>query len=321
LSSRDGIHILKYRGTGPIARLNRGASRLAGPAEDWRAFSLSGEEITVDFAEYLSAAVIGALEDGVKPAAHDGGLNYFNKLCRRGVRRNWSKLDGARFLVEYHRCIAAAAKRGYVVDKYFASQAALFRNHDPAQIVADRKAIRDEWKQKKVYLHPQVVEALLHTAEEVNHSWSAFRTKYLLLPNNPDSESLEDWLPAHAALDGLKWVGSPTAWYLIRNLYGAPVFKPDVHICAIARHFFGRAESPLDAMSEKVHELWEEVCRGVDTKLAAASGDLMGMREWWDRLCESGGFRGVHLGEVDFILWLHRSKTKKPANDGDQELC
>lgn len=82
-------------------------------------------------------------------------------------------------------------------------------------------------------------------------------------------------------------VGQATAWYLIRNLYGAPVFKPDIHICAIASHFFPETDDPLSAMSAAVCDLWENVC-------------------------EDKRFLPVHLGETDYVLWFYRRRTGLP---------
>jgi endonuclease III len=133
-----------------------------------------------------------------------------------------------------------------------------------------------------------MVEAIFGTAElMVARTWESFKAEYLLLPPNPQSESLTDWRPAHAALDSLPMVGEATAWYMLRNLYGAPVFKPDVHICAIAKHFFPQAEAPLEAMTVAVRELWEHVCQ--EKRLLP-----------------------VHMGEVDFVLWWYRQSTGVP---------
>jgi hypothetical protein len=230
----------------------------------------------MDFAVYLRIALARALEDAEK--GHDNGdLEYFNKLCRRGVYRNWLALDPVQFLKDYHRCIAAVAKRAAVVEENWDRQVTLFRNHDAARIAADQDTIWDEWEQDKCYLSPRMVGAVVNTATLLTRSWADFKSEYLRTPPNPETESLRDWYPAHAAIDRLPMVGEATAWYLIRNLYGAPVFKPDVHICAIARHFFPHAEFPLDAMSEAVRELWGQVCR-------------------------EGCFLPIHLGEVDSVV-------------------
>jgi hypothetical protein len=235
---------------------------------------------------YLRAAFARALEDSEKERDH-GDLMYFNEVCRRGVSHNWSVLDPVQFLSAYHRCIAAAAKQAAVVEKNWDRQVALFRRHDAARIVADEDKIWEEWEQDKCYLSPRMVGAVITTAALIDRSWSSFKSEYLLLPGNPESESLEDWYPAHAALDYLPMVGEATAWYLIRNLYGAPVFKPDVHIWAIAHHFFPDAKSPLDSLSRAVRELWREIC--LDYR-----------------------FLPVHLGEVDYIMWWYRQNTGLP---------
>ena len=97
---------------------------------------------------------------------------------------------------------------------------------------------------------------------------------------------MEDWLSAYSALDRLPMVGDAIAWYLIRNLYGAPFFKPDLHINAIKRHFFGNGD--LNEMSATVRQLWPQVC--TDSRLAR-----------------------VHLGVVDYVLWWYRMNTGRPA--------
>ena len=183
-----------------------------------------------------------------------------------------------------------------MLGKYWDSQLSLFRQHDPARIVADQAAIRREWQEENRYLNSKTVEAMIMTAGLVNRSWDAFKGEYLPLPENPESELLSDWLPSHAALDRLPRVGFAVAWFLIRNLYGAPFFKPDLHINVIAHHFFKRAASPLEAMSMSVRESWEGVCR--DERL-----------------------KPVHLGEVDYILWWHRSNTGLPEAQSPVSCC
>jgi hypothetical protein len=240
----------------------------------------------MNFTDYLAGALARALEDERQRLDH-GDLEYFNRLCRQGVYKNWSALDPKLFLKNYHRCVAAVAKKVAVVEKNWPKQVALFRHHDPARIVRERDVIWEEWKVDKCYLSPKMVEAVIATAELINCSWDDFKGRYLLLPKNPETESLKDWARAHAALDDLPMVGKATAWYLIRNLYGARVFKPDVHINAIASHFFPNVESPLDAMADAVRVQWKQVCHD-------------------DR------FPTVHLGVVDYILWWYRAATGLP---------
>src|SRR5205814_8866719 len=116
----------------------------------------------------------------------------------------------------------------------------------------------------------------------VASDWKAFKRDYLLLPENPETESLDDWWPGYSALDRLPMVGDAIAWYLIRNLYGAPFFKPDLHIKGIEKQFFGNGN--LDAMSAEVRRLWPRVC--TDSRIAR-----------------------VHLGVADYILWWYRRQT------------
>lgn len=244
------------------------------------------EAVETSFADYLKAAwtqVQMAAESGTE----NGDLAYFNGLCRRGVRANWSALEPKSFLENYHRCIAVIAKRVAVVEKFLPSQVVLFRDHDAARIIAEQESIWDEWKKKKRFMNSKMVNAMIETSKLLNGRWDWFKGKYLRMPVNPESESLTDWMHVHQSLDQLPMVGWANAWYLIRNLYGAPVFKPDVHICAIAGYFFPNAEEPLTAMSQAVRELWED-------------------------LCDNERFLPVHLGEIDYILWWYRQATGLP---------
>ena len=87
---------------------------------------------------------------------------------------------------------------------------------------------------------------------------------------------------------GYPWLEDAIAWYLIRNLYGAPFFKPDLHIRAIEQHFFGNGD--LGELSARVRQLWPKVCR--DSRLAP-----------------------VHLGVVDHVLWWYRQSMRDPPDD------
>jgi hypothetical protein len=81
-------------------------------------------------------------------------------------------------------------------------------------------------------------------------------------------------------------VGDAIAWFLIRDLYGGRFFKPDVHILAIARHFFSGGD-PLKELTDAVRQEWKSIC--TDKR-----------------------FLPVHLGEVDLILWWYRRRTGIP---------
>jgi hypothetical protein len=236
------------------------------------------------FHDYLAAAWAKARQEAEE-------IEFFHTLCRTGVSENHQKLEQLRFLEAYHRCIAVIAKRADVVEMHWDNQVVLFRNHDVSRIVHEQARIRREWSNKKCFLSPKMVDAMIRTGKLLDESgWKVFKARYLLLPENPESESLEDWAPAHGALDILPMVGNATAWYLIRNLYGARVFKPDVFICRITDHFFPGAKSPWDALAQAVHEAWDQVCHE-------------------DR------FRPVHLGEVDYVLWWYARKTGLPSSN------
>lgn len=241
---------------------------------------------STSFADYLKSAWTQAREDAAS-GKDNGDLEHFHALCRRDVLANWSALTPVSFLESYHRCVAAVAKEAATVEKNLPRQVALFRNHDARRIVDEGDAIRAEWRRSPQYLSPKMVEAVIGTAALIAGRWEQFRAECLVLPSNPETESLQDWAAAHAALDRLPMVGEATAWYLIRNLYGARVFKPDVHILAIAWHFFPQAATPLEAMSQAVGELWKAVC-------------------------DDKRFLPVHLGEVDYVLWRYRKTTGSP---------
>jgi hypothetical protein len=130
-----------------------------------------------------------------------------------------------------------------------------------------------------------MLDAVIATATKVAGGWGAFKVEYLLLPDNPDSELLDDWWQSYSKLDDLPMVGRAIAWYLIRNLYGAPFFKPDLHINAIVKHFFG--PDRLSEMSRAVRQLWPKVC-------------------------DDPRWPVVHLGVADYMLWWYRQSTGEP---------
>jgi hypothetical protein len=165
---------------------------------------------------------------------------------------------------------------------------ALFRQCKAADVVRDAENIRAEWAAKKRDLNSKMLEAVIATATEVAEGWDAFKREYLPLPAKPESESLDDWWRAYSARDRLPMVGWALSWYLIRNLYGAPFFKPDLHINAIVKHFFGPDKLP--EMSSAVRHLWPEVC--ADPRWPV-----------------------VHLGVADYILWWYRQSTNDPPDE------
>jgi hypothetical protein len=247
-------------------------------------------EVKICFTDYLKDAWDRTRQDADK-GCDNGDLEYVNRLCRRGVLANWSDLEPKTFLETYHRCIAVISRKVAVVETFLPSQVALFRNHDAARIMAEQESIWDEWSKERRCLNHKMVNAMIETSKLLNGCWDEFRHKYLPMPENPESESLDDWQSVHSALDRLRMVGPATAWYLIRNLYGAPAFKPDVHICAIATYFFPNTENSLT------------------TSLTALSESA---RKLWAKMCDDKRFLPVHLGEVDYILWWYRQATGLP---------
>ena len=237
------------------------------------------------FREYLQAAHDRATQDQASRADH-GELHTIHERCRRGVQANWEALTAASFFTQYFWCTGSAGKRYEVRLQYLDAQVELLRGLDPAAVARDGDLIRAEWKEERRYLRPEVVEAIIQVAGQLS-DWDKFKESYLLLPDNPETGLTTDWLAAYWRLRKLPWVGFATSWYLIRNLYGARVFKPDVHILDITEFFFGPEALPQGALAQAVLQYWPEVC---------STPELL----------------ETHLGEVDYVLWWYRSWTKLP---------
>jgi hypothetical protein len=239
------------------------------------------------FHEYLRLAVERARNDEAH-GADDRQLQWINCHCRRGVRANADRITSASFLEDYLWCVGSTQKDYTVRARHWNGQVALFRDCDAHQIVADACAIQAEWAASKRYLSPKSVTAMLDVATRIKDmGWEPFRAEYLFLPADPEAETPAAWSATYWALRELKGVGHAISWYLIRNLFGGPFFKPDVHIEVIAWHFFGDEEDPVEAMASAVRQVWPRVCS--DRRLLPA-----------------------HLGEVDYILWWHRRNTGLP---------
>ena len=241
---------------------------------------------TVPFREYLQKAHDRAIQD--RANKEDGrNLDTIHKRCRNGVKANWEDLDAVTFFRQYFQCTGAAGKKYVVRERFRDAQVELFRGLDPTAVARDGDQIRKEWKEKRRYLHPEVVKAIIQVAGQLA-DWDQFKASYLLLPDNPETELTTDWLAAYWRLRKLPWVGFATSWYLIRNLYGARVFKPDVHILDITEFFFGPEALPQDDLAEAVLRYWPEVCS----------------TPW---------LLPTHLGELDYILWWYRVWEKEPV--------
>jgi hypothetical protein len=245
--------------------------------------------MAITFRTYLKNAVALGLKDSAK--GDDGGLLWIHKRCRRGVRANWKALTADGFLAEYLWCVAGIQVKYKILDKYYPKQLELFRQCNPAEIVAEARAIRRSWESEKRALNRKKFDAFMKTAADVAAGWDAFKEKHLPLPPDPKSESMADWWGVFNGLDSLPMVGEAVAWYLIRNLLGGPFFKPDLHIRPIARHFFGpgNLEEQLDRMTAAVRELWPQVC-------------------------PDERFKPVHMGEADYFLWWYRRTTGDPPD-------
>ena len=239
------------------------------------------------FESYLVAAFDRCLQDE-NHSTDDGNLALTNKLCRAGVLQNWEQLTACRFVAEFAWCVGSVQKPWERHVRFFPLQEKLFRYFHPNTIVAEERLIRREWKSNKCDLNLKMVKAVIGVAQEIVASgWDSFKEQRLLLPNDPDTLDPDDWkLPLKELMD-FPQVGPALSLFMLRTFYGAPFFKPDIHIIAIANHFFGNHRQPIMAMTDAVRQLWPKVC----TK---------------------SRFLPVHIGEVDYILWWYRRSTGKP---------
>ncbi len=253
-----------------------------------------------DFESYLATALDHAVRRADEGTDH-GELDGVVALCAAGVSENFRRLQPERFLVQLLWCIGSQQKdyevrmRARPGGSHWKRQRRLFRQGVPSRIAAQADSIREEHAADKRYLRPAWVEALIAEARHiVDEEWPGYRSRVLPLPADPESERLDAWYPTVRALDRLPWVGEITAWYLLRNLLGAPVFKPDIHIVAIAWHYFGDDDDPLAAMTEATRQAWPRVCEAAGVAKRVLS---------------------PHLGVVDFILWWYRRETGLPLAD------
>jgi len=242
---------------------------------------------TQTFRAYLKKAVDRALKDEAEGNDNDN-LKWFSELARRGVHRSWDDLTPEHFLEQFLWCVGSIQKRYATHERHFPDQMVLFRKCNATAIAHDAEKIRAEWAAKKCDLNGKMLQAVIATATKMAGGWDTFKAEYLPLPTNPESESLDDWWAAYSALDRLPMVGWAISWYLIRNLYGAPFFKPDLHINAIVKHFFGPGK--LTELSSAVRDLWPKVC--ADPR--------------WPM---------VHLGVADYMLWWYRQSTNDPPDN------
>jgi len=247
---------------------------------------------------YLRRGFKGYIEDAVALFASDlivdanlrHDFDAFEKLCRSSVAANHAALDASTFMRQVIWTIGSTQKRYEVRMRYWDAQQALFRSGDPDIIRDQEKSIRAEWKKAKVYLSPKQFDAILAIGKSVaTASWPAFKRSYLLLPQDPTADSCAAWNDAHWALRELPQVGYAISYYLLRNLYGAPFLKPDVHILAIANSYFGNATDPLAALQSELHKCWSD-----------ASARLPRLRP-------------IHMGLCDYVLWWYRQRTGLPA--------
>jgi len=207
------------------------------------------------------------------------------------VLANWTALTPRLFLEQYLRCVGSIQKKYATHELHFPAQMRLFRECSAAKIARDAELIWAEWQSEKCDLNGRMVKAVIDTARRVAEGWRSFKEEFLPLPDHPQAEEMDAWWPAYYALDRLPMVGDAIAWYLIRNLYGAPFLKPDLHIKAIAAHFFGAGG--VEEMAALTRRLWPEICR--EPRLLP-----------------------VHLAEGDYFLWWYRQATGEPAGIGQR---
>jgi hypothetical protein len=242
------------------------------------------------FPEYLKAAIEMAVSDEAIEA-DNGELQCIHKRCRSGVRNNHENLNSTTFMKEYLWCVGSIQKPydRRLKYKYWDKQLTLFRQCDALRIISEAIAIRKEWENSHCDLKKEMVDSVMFAAALiVAEGWEVFRKKYLLLPKEPEAETATAWGDAYWLLDQFPLVGDAIVWYLIRNLYGGPFFKPDVHIRAIAEHFFSSVDSPVEALA-------------------------IAVRQEWPKACPDLRFQPVHLGEADYMLWWYRRKTGIPV--------
>ena len=241
----------------------------------------------MNFESYLVAAFDRSLQDETL-GTDDGNMDFTNKLCRAGVRRNWEQLTAYRFVHEFLWCVGSAQKPWERHVQFFQLQEKLFRDFCANAIVAEERQIRREWESRKCDLNLKMVNSVIRVAVEIVASgWENFKEKRLLLPNDPETLDSDDWKLSLRQLKGFPQVGEALSLYMLRTFYGAPFFKPDIHILAIADHFFGNHRRPIMAMTDAVRQLWPKVCT-------------------------EPRFLPVHIGEVDYILWWYRRSTGQP---------
>jgi hypothetical protein len=244
------------------------------------------------FRNYLKKALSFVLQ-AEKDKRDKGDLQSIHQVCRGDNKTKLAALTPQAFLENYLWCIGSIQKKIRVHEAHFPEQMELFRQCDAQRITQDAAAIREEWQGEKRDLNGRMVEAMVATAAKlVAQGWDAFRKEYL---PEPPVECPDDWTAACNALDQLPMVGPAIAPFLLRNLFGAPVLKPDLHIVAIAAYFFGDEAAPVQALINAIEENWDTVC--TDQR-----------------------FLPVHLGEVDYILWFYRQATGQPKVSDDEAV-
>jgi PHD/YefM family antitoxin component YafN of YafNO toxin-antitoxin module len=248
------------------------------------------------FPDCLSAAAALALADEAN-GIDDGELRGVVERCRLGPVAARAQLTPTAFLRQALWCIGSIQKSYAVRIAYWDDQEALFRGCDPAAVTTDSKQILEEWTAYKRYLNARMVKAIIEIATRIQRlGWDAFCDRYLALPSDPNSRRAADWEPVAWALQDLPMVGHAISWYLLRNLYGAPCFKPDVHILAIAEHFFGSAPDPVSELAGATERCWNACVGRHDPRLVE-----------------------FHLGIADYLLWWYRRRTGLPGAIGDED--
>lgn len=256
------------------------------------------ESVAPTFRDYLSRAASFSI-DAYESGADKGALNRRLLRLEHSVEENWAAVTPAQFMQDYIFCVGSIQKKyaRRMDDRrgpsYRQLQLALLRDGDPGRITNEAHEVRAEWKARKVDLSPKMVDAALDTASRIARlGWPRFKSEYLQLPIDPTSQKSADWNSVFAALKRLPMVGKAIAPYIVRNLYGGAFFKPDVHIEAIAMHYFGGDADRIDQMTRASKALWPTV---VPTRAPAAA-------------------REPNIGIVDYVLWFYRQATGAPES-------
>src|SRR2546425_1660242 len=141
-----------------------------------------GTEMPQPFLRYLAEATASALQRAAR--RQDGGaLWQINKLCRRGVKRNWDSLGEKAFLEEFLWVVGAIQKPIAQHERYYPAQLRLFRGCSARSIQRHEALIRDQWQSKRRDLNRRMLDAVLVVGCRIAaEGWETFKRSTLPLP-------------------------------------------------------------------------------------------------------------------------------------------